>query len=318
LGLPGDIDGDGNPSVGDAIAILRIVVGLAPDNAVADCNRNGSVDIGDAIAVLRCVVGLDVWPIGWGAGNQPGDEKLGPDGQTLVWVPAGSFMMGSDDEADERPIHEVTLDGFWIGKCEVTNDQYATFLNQAQPEYPRLWIETANAGCRISDSGGYASEPGWGTHPVVEVTWAGAVAYCAHYGYVLPSEAQWEYAARGPEASVYPWGDIWDATKCCNIDNLGPDGSTFPVGSFPAGASWCGALDMAGNVWEWCADWWNGTYYATSPGLNPTGPATGEYRAVRSGSWDFHVYLCRSSCRSNGAPTGTRYDRGFRVAVDAP
>ena len=318
-GLLGDLDGDGEPTVGDAIRILRIVVGLDADDECADGNRNGSTDVGDAIMLLRCVVGLDEWPLGecGGGGCDLGEETIGPDGQTLVCVPAGSFMMGSENGLyDERPVHRVTLTGFWIGKCEVTNDQYATFLNEVQPANVNDWLAVGDASCGIEYvAGTYRSKSQLGAHPVVKVSWSGAVEYCEHYGYALPTEAQWEYAAAGPDARTYPWGNVWDEEKCCNYNNTGPFGNTFPVGSFPTGASWCGALDIAGNVCEWCTDWYSGTYYPVSPELNPPGPAEGEWKVLRGGCWNYgnHRFF-RCALRNNNDPASRSNNLGFRCA----
>ncbi len=284
-GLRGDLNGSGTPDITDAVGILRIIVALDPANAIADCDCDGATGITDAIALLRCLVGFDPWPIN--CGPALGDELTGLDGQTLVGVPRGSFMMGSEEGFDdEQPVHQVTLDAFWIGRCEVTNDQYAAFLNSAQPADVSSWLGIADPSCGIEQAGGtYQSRAQLGQHPVLAVTWHGAAAYCAHYGYGLPTEAQWEYAAAGPNANRYPWGSTWDGSKCCWDGNTGPFEQTFPVGSFPAGQSWCGALDMVGNVWEWCADFYGETYYGISPGMNPTGPADGEYRVLRGVCW---------------------------------
>ncbi len=295
-GLLGDLNGNGTPDVADAIGILRIVVGLDAGNPLADCDGDGGAGVGDAIALLRCVVGLADWPIG---GGEPGQEMVGPDGQTLVWVPGGSFMMGSNTDSDEQPIHRVTLDGFWIGQCEVTNAQYQAFCDATG----RTSLEDSNQG---------------GGQPVLYVGWSEAQAYCEYYGYSLPTEAQWEYAARGPDAWVYPWGNEWDAQKCCNWENwIRGDYRTYPVGSFPAGVSWCGALDMAGNVSERCADWYSATYYEVSPELNPPGPVGGAWRVCRGGSWyvpqgpDYCRAAARDCC---GSPEiGCDYC-GFRVS----
>ncbi len=287
-GLRGDLNGNGNPDITDAVGILRIIVGLDPANALAECDCDGATGITDAILVLRCLVGLDEWPIACG-------EMIGPDGQTLVWVAGGSFMMGSDAWEDELPVHRVTLDGFWIGQCEVTNAQYRAFCDATGRTFPSE-----------SDQGD--------NHPVICVEWADAQAYCGHHGYALPTEAQWEYAARGAAAPAYPWGNVWDQLKCCNSGNQGPGGTTFPVGSFPAGASWCGALDMAGNVFEWCADWYSDTYYQISPELDPPGPATGTNRVLRGGSWYDDDDFCRAAIRGSLRPSFTSPYSGFRVA----
>ncbi len=296
-GLRGDLNGSGTPDVADAIGILRIVVGLDANNPLADCDGNGTVGVADAIMLLRCVVGLDDWPID---GEDPvlGDEMTGPDGQTLVWVPAGSFMMGSENEwagVDERPVHRVTLDGFWIGQCEVTNAQYQAFCDATGRAFP--------SGSDQGDD-----------HPVVGVSWYDAKEYCDHYGYALPTEAQWEYAARGPAAPGYPWGDTWHELWCCNWYNKGPGGETFPVGSFPAGASWWGALDMAGNVWEWCADRYSSSYYQISPELNPPGPESGTYWVLRGGAWGSDDGFCRAGYRNCDYPSFTFDYLGFRVS----
>ena len=249
-------------------------------------------------------------------GSDPGDEVTGPDGQTLVWVPAGSFMMGSEDgSSDETPVHQVTLDGFWVGQCEVTNDQYAAFLNEADPADVNVWLDIDDDDGHIEYSGGvYQAEGQWGPHPVVEMNWTGALAYCEYYGYTLPTEAQWEYVAAGPDSRKYPWGSSWDRHKCCNFENRGPLGTTFEVGSFPDGVSWCGALDMAGNVDEFCLDWYDPDYYAASPELNPPGPADGTNRVLHGGCWNDGSNKCRAARRSSFHPTFTNGGAGFRVA----
>lgn len=224
-------------------------------------------------------------------GTRAGEEWTGPDGGTYVWVPPGEFAMGSEDGySDERPVHRVRITrGFWLGKHEVTNARYRRYCEATGKTFPT-----------DSDQGD--------DHPVVFVSWDDAKAYCGHYGLSLPTEAQWEYAARGWDLK-YPWGNEWDARKCCNTDNKGPGGQTFPVGSFPEGVSWCGALDMAGNVEEWCADW-RGPYTVESAD-DPTGPATGSYRLVRGGSWVINGD-CRTVSRRSADPIVRHDGLGFR------
>lgn len=231
-------------------------------------------------------------------GTAAGQEVIGPDDGTYVWVPAGEFMMGSEDWGDERPVHRVRLtEGFWLSKCEVTNAQYRRFCEATGREFPS-----------DSDQGP--------DHPVGCVSWEDATAYCDHYGLRLPTEAQWEYAARGPRAREYPWGDDWDATRCCNRENTGPGDRTYPVGSFPTGASWCGAQDLAGNVWEWCGDWYDGEYYRGSPEEDPEGAQQGQHRVARGGGFDPGAICCRSAGRFRDVPTFRYRSLGLRpVAV---
>jgi formylglycine-generating enzyme required for sulfatase activity len=219
----------------------------------------------------------------------------------MVWVPAGEFLMGSDRDvdayADAEPVHQVRITrGFWLGRCEVTNAQYKKYCAEAGVQFP----EDSNQG---------------DTHPVAHVSWTDVAAYCRHYGLSLPTEAQWEYAAAGPEAGQYPWGNAWDAKKCGNWNNPGPGGSTWPVGSFPQGASWCGALDLAGNVWEWCQDWYDENYYAHSPAEDPAGPEAGTNRVLRGGSWSLdHGDEFRCAYRGDLDPVYRDDSRGCRCA----
>jgi serine/threonine-protein kinase len=260
-----------------------------------------------------------------------------------VWVPGGSFTMGSEDgSSDEKPVHQVTLDGFWIDRTEVTNAQYTDFLNDIvdritvrDGEFVEVDdlvyydLECTNCGewrdRIIYDDQQFEVVVDEARHPVVLVTWYGARAYCEWAGGRLPTEAEWEYAARGPEGFVYPWGNDFACDKG-NFDDetviddyVVPGGEncdgyerTSPVGSFPGGASWVGALDMAGNVWEWCADWYG--EYPSTVQTNPTGPETGEYRVLRSGSWDVDDRYSRSANRNWNDPTITLNDYGFRCA----
>jgi formylglycine-generating enzyme required for sulfatase activity len=256
-----------------------------------------------------------------------------PDVDGMVWVPPGEFMMGTlDDEGydDEHPQHLVRItQGFWLGRCEVTNAQYAAFLNahgsnQDGSGNRLIYDNSYGSWCKVAYvDGTWVALAGWENHPVIDVTWYGAKAYCDHYGLRLPTEAEWEYAARGPSSLRYPWGNDWDASKCCNWDNRGPayDASTgpgtMPVGSLPAGNSWCGASDLAGNVCEWCNDWYDDSYYSVSPMDDPQGPLSGSYRLLRGGSWDSYGFVCRSAYRYCLVPGDSGHhsgDFGFRVA----
>ena len=208
------------------------------------------------------------------------------DGMEMVYIPAGTFLMGSssddpDTYPDEFPQHEVYLDAFWIDRTEVTNAMYAAFLNAEgnRSEGGATWLDADDYGVWIEESSGeWSPMSGYEDHPVVEVTWYGAKAYCEWAGRRLPTEAEWEKAARGEDGRLYPWGD--DSPNC-NLANYNLCGEgTDEVGMKPDGARPYGALDMAGNVWEWVADWYDDGYFDSTLTINPTGPSSGKYRFV--------------------------------------
>ncbi len=242
------------------------------------------------------------------------------DGMTMVYVPAGTFKMGSDSgEADEKPVHDVTLDAFWIDRTEVTNAQYAKCVSAGKCDAPS---ETKSD---TRDS--YYGNSQYDNYPVIYVRWNDADQYCKWAGGQLPTEAQWEYAARGPDAYTYPWGNTFDGTRLNFCDKNCPldwadktvdDGyaDTAPVGSYTAGASWIGALDLAGNVWEWVQDWY-GSYTAASQ-TNPTGPDSGDYRGVRGGSWGSVASDARLTSRGRGALDVRVDDLGLRCVLRFP
>jgi formylglycine-generating enzyme required for sulfatase activity len=259
--------------------------------------------------------------------NQPAD------GMEMVYVPAGEFEMGSTGGAsDEKPVHTVYLDAFWIDRTEVTNAQFAAFLNEQgnREEGGVTWLDLEDEDCLIERAGGeYRAAEGYAGHPAIEVTWYGAVAYCAWAGARLPTEAEWEKAARGTDGRVYPWGDEFNGSRLnfcdrnCKYDwkdTEADDGyaRTAPVGSYPAGASPYGALDMAGNVWEWVADWYDGDYYRNSPARNPQGPPTGDARVLRGGSWRYYGIFVRGAYRLWVNPDVAYNNLGFRCARGSP
>jgi len=271
------------------------------------------------------------------------------DGAMMILVPAGAFDMGTSREDIEHalafclelndecqrevfekewPIHRVTLDSFWIDRTEVTNEQFATFLDQEtnQAEDGTDWLEVESESALIEQAGdSFRAKAGYADHPVLEVTWHGAAAYCEWIGGRLPTEAEWEYAARGPEARVFPWGDTFDGQRLNFCDARCPsewaaedsdDGyaKTGPVGGYPGGASWCGALDMAGNVWEWVEDWYGD--YREEADVNPTGPASGAQKVLRGGSWYDTEQFVRSAYRFQLDPKFGFTVAGFRCAKD--
>lgn len=195
------------------------------------------------------------------------------DGMTQVYVPAGEFEMGHENgSTDERPVHTVALDAFWLDRTEVTNVQYQGCV-----------IEGV---CELSEQVDNKNYSG-AAQPVVGVDWNDAVTYCEWIGGRLPTEAEWEYAARGPENMSYPWGNTWQTGWVNCRAGQCQDGYAYtaPVGNFSEAASWVGALDMSGNVWEWVVDWYDPDYYSRSPYDNPVGPEDGTQRVLPGGSW---------------------------------
>jgi serine/threonine-protein kinase len=216
----------------------------------------------------------------------------------MVFVPAGEFTMGSDDGGpNEQPVHQVYLDGYWIDVYEVSNAQYKKCVDAGRCKPP----VTSTSARRPS----YFGNPEFDNYPVTYVGWDDGKAYCEWVGKRLPTEAEWEKAARGTDARVYPWGNEWDGTKA-NVEQRVAD--TTAVGSYPAGASPYGALDMAGNVWEWVSDWYDSTYYARSPSRNPMGPSSGQYRTLRGGGWVTDYYFSRTTMRYDFTYPTFRYD----------
>jgi formylglycine-generating enzyme required for sulfatase activity len=228
----------------------------------------------------------------------------------MVYVPAGGFGMGNaKGDASEKPAHTVILEAYWIDKIEVTNGRYTKCVQAGacQPPY------SLSSATRSS----YYGNPQYSEYPVIHVDWNQARSYCEWAGGHLPSEAQWEKAARGTNGRMYPWG------------NTSPDGSsenfiskiedTTTAGNFPAGASPYGALDMAANVWEWVADWYDSTYYAKSPENDPQGSASGQYRVLRGGAWGWgstDPYL-RATYRFWNLPEKSTDFTGFRCSRSA-
>lgn len=261
------------------------------------------------------------------------------DGMNQVYIPAGDFLMGASEDQfaqvvapcvewgdqqdvceswyeDEIPQHTVYLDAFWMDQTEVTNAQYALCVD----------TRTCKAPYDVQlkyDKGEYFGNPLYADYPVREVDWNMARAYCTWVGRRLPTEAEWEKAARGTDGRTYPWGEGVDESKANYGRNTGDTGSTSRVGSYPAGASPYGVLDMAGNVMEWVADWYAEDYYQTqTTWQNPTGPGQGIYRVKRDGPWMFGEELIRTTGRSQTKPAGRDSSlgegTGFRCAESQP
>lgn len=256
-----------------------------------------------------------------------GSTMIGEDGMTLVYVPAGEFTMGSDaDDAsiecqkyytkcerdrftDEEPPHLVDLAAFWIDQTEVTNGMYAKCVADGACQKPTL--------LRSYTHFDYFGISEFADYPVIYVDWNMANAYCSWADRRLPTEAEWEKAARGVNGNIFPWGNESPNANLLNynddIDNK-TDDDTTEVGNYADGASIYGALDMAGNVWEWVNDWYSETYYKSSPPSNPLGPDTGEKRVLRGGAWNSLGIHFQSAYREKESLDYTGFDVGFRCA----
>jgi sulfatase modifying factor 1 len=224
----------------------------------------------------------------------------------MVLIPGGEFAMGSDrGQEDEQPVHRVLVKAFYLDAHEVTVSGYAEFLNSQKPDPPFKWNEAM--------TGAHENKP------VIGVNWYDARDYCRWVRKRLPTEAEWEMAARGNEGRIYPWGSIHPTKAHANAGQSkwrGYDTLT-DVGRYEPGRTPNGVYDLAGNLWEWVADWYDPTYYQYSPSDNPTGPSAGPLRALRGGAWNNDSKTIRSTNRAGYAPDSRRNDVGFRCARDA-
>lgn len=244
-----------------------------------------------------------------------GEDKYvtpeGTRGGEMVLVPAGDFKMGCNRrrdrhcDSDERPYHSVYLSAFYIDRHEVTNAEYSKCVRDLECREVRKYTDFDGPN-----------------QPVVGVSWQDAAAFCEWAGKTLPTEAQWEKAARGGDGRVYPWGNHTCGCDCAIQEwrqeyGCGKD-APWPVGSAEKGSSPYGALDMAGNVWEWVADWYGPRYYRDPPDKDPKGPETGEHKVKRGGGYaNIRNYL-RTSDRSKALPASVSKSTGFRCALKAP
>ena len=235
-------------------------------------------------------------------GPQGGETIKWIDGSTLVYIPAGTFTMGYGGDA---PVHSVSLDGYWIHQTKVTNDMFNLCVKAGACTSPNQEL-----------GGPVFTNPGFSSNPVVGVTWDQAQAYCSWIQGSLPTEAQWEKAARGANGNLYPWGNSNPTCDLLNFSNC--YGRTTNVKTYEAGKSPFGVFDMSGNVFEWVYDWYDAAYYASSPADNPTGPQTGQYRSIRGSSFETSEEQVDPAIRRFNEPTDSGRDIGFRCAVANP
>lgn len=234
-------------------------------------------------------------------------EFVGKDGAPMVLIPAGEFVMGSPDGEgldNEQPEHKVWVDAFYLDKFEVPNGRYEKFMEETGRARPKFWEQldlTVHSEL-----------------PVIGVSWHDAKAYCEWAEKRLPTEAEWEYAARGTDRRRYPWGNAEPNAQLANYAKRWSykfyDDRLEPVNSHEAGKSPFGVYNMAGNVFEWVTDWYEIKYYARSPERNPSGPETGELKVMRGGSWNFASEYIRTTSRMKLKPMEREADVGIRCA----
>jgi eukaryotic-like serine/threonine-protein kinase len=238
-----------------------------------------------------------------------------PASMETIFVPAGEFPMGCDPahnggapcQADELPLHAVYLDAYYIDATPVTNGQYAECVAGGTCAAPASFASYSRSS--------YYNNPTYVNYPVIFVHWYDALNYCHWTGKRLPTEAEWEKAARGTTVQAFPWGD---EPPTCSLANYGGwdgcVGDSSVVGHYLAGVSPYGAFDMAGNVWEWVNDWYSATYYSESPYVNPPGPDTGPWKTLRGGAWSDNSDSLRVANRGQRNPWFALDASGFRCA----
>ncbi|MBN1492349.1 MAG: formylglycine-generating enzyme family protein, partial [Phycisphaerae bacterium] len=371
-----DFDGDNDVDLTDFSGFAACFNGpnrspLSVCGVDADLDNDTDVDLSDFATFAACFNGP----------NRPPACDPDPVPPGMVLIPAGEFQMGdtfNEGGTDERPVHAVYVDAFYMDRYEVTNQQYADALNWANSQGNQITVTSGvvykyNSGtsypyCDTTTSSGYSRitwngttfgvTPGKENHPMVMVSWYGSVAYAnwrsamqgkplcydlstwacnfSATGYRLPTEAEWEKAARGGVSGQrFPHGNTINHDHANYLANgsaftydtspyttdtyhptfaVGGTPYTSPVGYFAPNGY--GLYDMAGNVWEWCNDWWSSTYYTSSPYNNPRGPTSGTYRVLRGGGWSYVACFCRVAYRyGNGPNDRYNYEGGFRCAA---
>src|SRR5262249_4321691 len=241
----------------------------------------------------------------------PGSQKSDPSVPGMLLIEGGNLKMGgAEGYVIEQPVHDVRIDSFYLDETEVTNAQFAQFVEVTS------YVTDAEKADSEVDWKTYVS-PERLNHPVVCISWNDANAYAKWAGKRLPTEAEWEYAARGGSLGLrYPWGGDSPEELC----NFGRFGSETGIADFPTKSvesyepNGYGIYDMSGNVWEWCSDWYDPIYYRNSPQKDPQGPPSGKTRVLRGGSWYSNLNTIRVAARNSDIPEGYQYDYGFRCA----
>lgn len=274
-----------------------------------------------------CVLGLSAVGLVWALDVGDVKQEWTPDGKKLaaeriklpahdemILIPAGEFLMGSNKKVDrvayqaEMPQRSIYLDAYEIDKYEVTTIQYLKYVlaNDLPPQ-----VDWKFDGGNFQDT--------MVNHPIMHVTWFEADAYCKWAGKRLPTEAEWEKAARGGDNRRFPWGNVEPTAKHLNYNQRWIGEKTLmPVGSYELGKSPYGVYDMAGNVWEWVNDWYDDHYYEKSPAKNPPGPENGSHKVLRSSGWQVETPLVRIFTRVKSDPLIRNESTGFRCAMNAP
>jgi formylglycine-generating enzyme required for sulfatase activity len=305
---------------GAAYVLSNVPIGPHRLIARKDGHKEWQRDV-QVAANQRAELVIDIEPLR----PEPPKAARSEDGAEMVLVPAGEFTMGSNDnDAREKPPHRVYLDAFSIDKYETTNALFDRFVRATghrttaeQEGWAYAWAgskfdKVNGAAWRAPNGPGSAAET---AHPVVQVSWTDADAYCKWAGKRLPTEAEWEKAARGTDGRKYPWGEQWDASRANSSESK--LGKAAPVGSYSSGVSPYGAHDMAGNAWEWVADRFDASYYKNSPERNPKGPDSGTSRVLRGGSWSNSPIPLRAAYRRDVTPDHRGSVVGFRCARGA-
>lgn len=245
------------------------------------------------------------------------------DDDDMVTIPEGPFIMGfkidnenSWGDTDEEPVHEIFLSAYRIDRYEVTGAEFSRFLNEHPEQSPR-YFEPGPAVTLEKKNGTYQPRPGLGRYPANRVSWYGADAFCRWKGKRLPTEAEWEKAARGTDQRIFPWGNEFPDNSRVTFRRKFPEMGfkvMEPVDGLTRGRSPYGLHHMAGNVWEWVSDWYAGDYYEQSPRKDPQGPTEGTTKVLRGGNWYYKAYYMRTTYRFNEKPGVFKVWQGFRCA----